>query len=640
MTSSITRPWALWISLLLAIASSGAHARGVSDHAALSAEAESVAVQDGGRVKPLGTLAYFTLLQFSGRTTCPTADGGTLTHTGWLLELLLEPERADTYPVFLIDSPEAMDSIGLAHDKPRMRFSYADLAPLRDNILQQARQWAHLEEKLRSPAQTQVLRLTHNLNQYEALRQFGDVFTAKVELPAGLVPPAASDGVAHGPFSSLLAALQVHSWEEVRAQAPLLAATCGRLAHLADALPLFPPAQGEEVWLSPAGLIELAQMNPGAVSPYIALVAHLERFYGSGGDLDEAASALAAMNAQVSESAATSRELRQIPREIWLYRLNPFYYGLLLYILAFLVAALAWAAPNRPWPYRFAVLLLTVPWAFHVYGIVLRCLIRARPPVTTLYETLLFASAVAVGIAFLCEWMVRRRIAVALGALLGAVGLFLANRYAAVDGRDTMPSLIAVLNTNFWLATHVTSVTIGYAAGLLAGAMAHLYLIGKVFGIGRGNPLAYRPLTRMVYGLICFSLVFTTVGTILGGIWANESWGRFWGWDPKENGALMIVLWELTIVHARHGGHIRETGIHMAAVFGNILIGFAWFGVNLLGVGLHSYGFTSGIHQAMGLFYAFQATMLLIGGLAWLREQQIVVVTWRPPAEPAGKSSE
>ncbi len=95
----------------------------------------------------------------------------------------------------------------------------------------------------------------------------------------------------------------------------------------------------------------------------------------------------------------------------------------------------------------------------------------------------------------------------------------------------------------------------------------------------------------MTYGVVCFATLFSFVGTVLGGIWADQSWGRFWGWDPKENGAVLIVLWCAIILHARWGGFIRQRGLMIMALFGNIVTSFSWFGVNMLGVGLHSYGF-------------------------------------------------
>ena len=116
-------------------------------------------------------------------------------------------------------------------------------------------------------------------------------------------------------------------------------------------------------------------------------------------------------------------------------------------------------------------------------------------------------------------------------------------------------------------------------------------------------------LARMVYGIVCFATLFSLVGTVLGGIWADQSWGRFWGWDPKENGALIIVLWNAVILHARWGGLVKQRGLMSLAVFGNIVTAWSWFGVNMLGIGLHSYGF---MDSAFYWLIAFVASQLLI----------------------------
>jgi hypothetical protein len=109
--------------------------------------------------------------------------------------------------------------------------------------------------------------------------------------------------------------------------------------------------------------------------------------------------------------------------------------------------------------------------------------------------------------------------------------------------------------------------------------------------------------------------LFSFVGTILGGIWADQSWGRFWGWDPKENGALLIVLWNATILHARGGGMIKERGMMAMAIFGNIVTSFSWFGVNMLGIGLHSYGW---MDKAFPWLMAFDASQVVLIVLALL----------------------
>ena len=222
-------------------------------------------------------------------------------------------------------------------------------------------------------------------------------------------------------------------------------------------------------------------------------------------------------------------------------------------------------------------------------------------------------------VAIAIEAMNRQRIAVVVATVLGAGGMFLSMKYElkeAASAGDTMPSLVAVLDTNFWLATHVTTVTMGYAAGLLAALLAHVWLIGKMFGVRLDLKQSYRSLTRMIYGVLCFGLLFSVVGTILGGIWANYSWGRFWGWDPKENGALLICIWELVILHARLGGYIRDFGLCVLSVIGGVVVVFSWWGVNLLGVGLHSYGFTEGVSMILTTIYWLEA-LLLVLAFAW-----------------------
>jgi cytochrome c biogenesis factor len=119
-------------------------------------------------------------------------------------------------------------------------------------------------------------------------------------------------------------------------------------------------------------------------------------------------------------------------------------------------------------------------------------------------------------------------------------------------------------------------------------------------------------LARMVYGIVCFATLFSFVGTILGGIWADQSWGRFWGWDPKENGALLIVLWNAVILHARWGGLIRERGLMAMAIFGNIVTSFSWFGVNMLGIGLHSYGWMDKAFPWLMAFDASQVCLIVL----------------------------
>ena len=157
-------------------------------------------------------------------------------------------------------------------------------------------------------------------------------------------------------------------------------------------------------------------------------------------------------------------------------------------------------------------------------------------------------------------------------------------------------------------------VTLGYASTFLAGFLALVYIVRGAFtsSLDRGTA---QSLARMVYGIVCFATLFSFVGTILGGIWADQSWGRFWGWDPKENGAALIVLWNAIILHARWGGLVRQRGLMVLAVFGNVVTAWSWFGVNMLGIGLHSYGFMESAFPWLIAFGSSQLVFMVIGML-------------------------
>ena len=209
-----------------------------------------------------------------------------------------------------------------------------------------------------------------------------------------------------------------------------------------------------------------------------------------------------------------------------------------------------------------------------------------------------------------------------LASVSGGVLMFISSKFQG-DG-DTMGPLVAVLDSNFWLSTHVTTIIIGYAGCCAAGVLGHVYLFVEYF---RGDTPEDKKRSRMLYGAIIgvlgFGLIFSVLGTILGGIWADYSWGRFWGWDPKENGALLIVLWTAMLFHMRIGGMIRQRGMAIGAALGIIVVMLAWFGVNLLNTGLHSYGFTEGAATVLFLYVAGQILFCIVmGKLLAYKERQ------------------
>ncbi|MBI2433717.1 MAG: cytochrome c biogenesis protein CcsA [Candidatus Hydrogenedentes bacterium] len=599
--------------------------------------AAALPIQDSGRVKPLDTYAQFTLLRFNGMRALRLPGGERLTPIAWLLNCLFYPETAKTYAHFIVDNSEAVSAAGIvAHENKRDRYSYNELLPGRERLFELARQYTQIEDKKRTPIEQQVLNLANNVFEFEQLIHFFDFAEARFRAPAGTALAQAlpeAEGVSYSEalrrapdvlltLRSQNAALSAEVLErEVQALSTLMG-EMDQAAVFAQGLALLPPRDAAvKEWRSPADMLAVAFDVSKPREETVGLVAFLEELHRLRDDRPAFRAQLAAFHEQVKQVAEARGEYQKIPIEVFFYRGKFFFYSQWLFVLSFLLIALSWLAPRRKWLDRTVLATVALPTVLLVIGISLRCIIRERPPVSTLYETILFITAVAVLMALLMEFVNRQRIAVAVGSVLGTLGMFIAYRYELKEGVDTMPSLVAVLDTNFWLSTHVTTVTTGYAAGMLSGAIAHVYILGKLFHFRKGDITFYRTLARMCYGVLCFGLLFATVGTILGGIWANYSWGRFWGWDPKENGALMIVLWNLVILHARMGRYIADLGTAMCAVVLAMIVAFSWWGVNLLGVGLHSYGFTSGIMNMLMIYWIAECAVIALGLCVYWRER-------------------
>ena len=307
----------------------------------------------------------------------------------------------------------------------------------------------------------------------------------------------------------------------------------------------------------------------------------------------------------------------------------PFYQCAILFGFVFLFGCISWMTWSEP--LANAAMSLGV-FTVVVYTIALgtRIWISGYAPVTNLYSSAIF---IGWGAAILClglEGFLRNGI----GSVLAAVTAFLALIVAMnlVDG-DTMGKLVAVLESNFWLSTHVTCVTFGYMATFVAGFLGIAYvLLGVLTDKLRGETGVL--LVKVTYGVVCFATLLSFVGTVLGGIWADQSWGRFWGWDPKENGALLIVVWNAIILHARWGGIVKSRGVALLAIGGNIVTSWSWFGVNLLGIGLHNYGFMQGVMTTLIVWAILNLGVIAIGLIPQRQWASFMPQTPQEPRQP------
>ncbi|HEV3117296.1 MAG TPA: cytochrome c biogenesis protein CcsA, partial [Gemmataceae bacterium] len=385
-------------------------------------------------------------------------------------------------------------------------------------------------------------------------------------------------------------------------------------------------------------------------------------------------------------------DMARVRTEAFFDRVEPFYQCIGLFIVVFAVGfvgmlstAFSPEAGRAIGRAAFWLALLTL--LFQSWALITRMYIQDRPPVTNLYSAAVWISWGCVLLGLSLEGLFRNGIGNIVAAVPGCLSVFLAHHLAGSG--DTLGMLQAVLDTNFWLATHVTVVTFGYVATLVAGVIGAIYVlfgmltpaiernlgaalgqlifgaicfatiigfmasmfvgvgfmasmfvgvsVGVLFAAGLG--LIYllfwfstsqvdrtlgKVLSQMLYAVLCFGTFLSFTGTVLGGLWADYSWGRFWGWDPKENGALIIVLWNALILHARWGGIVKQRGIAVLSIVGIMVVGWSFIGTNQLGVGLHSYGFSNTL--AAILVYCWAGCLALIAwsaypGRWWLNKQ-------------------
>lgn len=597
-------------------------------------------LQDGGRIKPFSTYAGFKMLGFHGARSMKVQDEAGVVYkikpTAWLMDTVFRPHIAIKLPTFRIDNSKVLEAIGVKEKGRRDRYSYEEIADGREKLIQLAQSYEPIEKKQRDPVQQQTIDLAYNIRNYEALLGYFSYARLGIRLNgtgADGVPDQrvdVSSVMATAP--DLMPKLETMKSEQGEIPPRLLSL----LQQIEDGanfskygLFMLPPVESSEKdWLSAGNAImntmtlktedpELAIKDIAATEVAIKELANGEKSFRE---------AIGKFKERTEARAEARGEFKFISLEAFYFERDFFLNALVLFLIGSISALIMWGLSQSPIAKFFYWLTLSttvIAVVLCVVAIVIRCIIMQRAPVGNLYDTVIFIGTTGVILSLVIEWISRNRFSLGIAPVLGTALIILARRYEVGDAADHLDPLVAVLDSNYWLTTHVITITLGYSSGLLAAMLSCGYVLMRGLNLDGENKGLRRSLTKAVYGNICLTVFLSLVGTVLGGIWANYSWGRFWGWDPKENGALMIVLWTLAILHARLGGIIKEWGLHLASIFTACIIAFSWWHVNFLGVGLHNYGFTAG-KNTIWVFYLVMLAFLLYGFMAMFLEKYSV----------------
>jgi cytochrome c-type biogenesis protein CcsB len=517
-------------------------------------------IQDAGRIKPLNTFAIETLQLVYGRTSykpLPKAgiDGKIVdSRPRAALEIImtwfLAPQFWDDQPIVEMKMPALKEALNL--DKTRERFTPQELFT-NDRIglvLQDLAAYRETKAKL-NPYYQSVARLENQLGVYQAVKNASLL---------RIVPPSTVAVEAAAPKDALTPKAP-DRWRSVRDLDGEMKIKFGNIAKaFVRALP------GAEL--------------PADAADGLALSSAVA-------DFETAARA---------ENPALYPDGKDIKIEVHYEELHPFRLAWILYVLSAIVMGIAWNRAGRPQGQnltRAAWLLALIAFAIHTYGFGLRMYLTGRPPVSNMYESVIWVSWGTMLFAFFFELKQRAHFVLIAGAVVATLCNIVADSVPHVLDASLQP-LEPVLRSNLWLTVHVLTITISYSAFFLAWALGNFGLVFVARGDGAGAP-RIEALTIAIYRCMQVGVVLLAAGTILGGVWADYSWGRFWGWDPKETWALIALLGYLALLHARLSGLVKSVGMLVGAVVSFNLVIMAWYGVNfVLGAGLHSYGFGAG----------------------------------------------
>ncbi|MEI8210946.1 MAG: cytochrome c biogenesis protein CcsA [Planctomycetota bacterium] len=590
----------------------------------------SLPVQHEGRIKPLSGVGAQMLKALSNKPYALTQEGHSyergqatgkkVTAAQWLMSLMAHDPWILDAPLIRIDSQALLDDLDLKRHKSNC-YSIHQITEKIDSLEDKTVQifdkprekWTFEEQKFMD-LQSKLTVFFNVWNAYEPI----DEILKKADSPERL-------GQAIEGLKPLIAKLQ--------AKNPPAIIPPRDIPERLD--PKQPPPRWEAY--APAFYEVLKNFDAKKMDNPTSQFRELTRLVRDGGvsKSKEVNAAVLAYDKMVSDKYGAISKSSKSKFEAWYEFFNPIGVAYMLYILTGLTCLLGFVVAREHFRQAaFWLCLLTL--LIHTLAIGCRIVISERPPVVNLYSASVFIGWAIVLACLIAESLFPISISLLVASVAGYLSLQVAY---GLDIGDSMPVLQAVLDTQFWLSTHVISVSLGYSATFAAGALGICIVVlyfAKSFFKGpqsqenASNRIA--TLYRISYGIVCFGIFFSFVGTVLGGLWGDDSWGRFWGWDPKENGALMIVLWNALLLHAKWDRLVGSLGFAMLAVFGNIVTAWSMFGTNILGIGLHAYGGDPGDSvRNIALFVGSQLAIIVLGAVAYVmaRSHDAVVASAR-----------
>lgn len=527
---------------------------------------KNIPVLHEGRVKPLDTFTRLTLREISGKESIDGLDSNM-----WFMETVFAPTKSYQRKIFKINNPSAITTLGLPAGQKHFNFIdiYKAFSASQD-ILQSL---LSVEEESLDPNNKYLKDLYLRFTNYMGLSRSFSFLFKDFKLPTG--DSYSYFDLKQIPESKAVPAPIQNFFQTIEDDASL-----SNLTIIHDTK--------SDLWNSPWQ--EMKNMNSVNLASW-------KNLYDSYTNINNTDFAKAASTLYVPQHKL------KFNLEILQNQISFTHWAIALYLISFL-SIFSYLIAKKEFLFELSTLSLYTGAFVHITMIIFRSIILSRPPVTNLYESILFVSITSVIVSTIYYLKTKKTIGVFLASTLGLILLFLSQGYERSG--DNFGMIVAVLDTNFWLATHVLTISIGYGCALVTSAMAHYYLLKYSSSEKEEN----KKLHSNIHLTLLFSLFFVILGTILGGIWADQSWGRFWGWDPKENGALLICLWLLWIAHAKISKHFKELSYAFFTGLTSVIVILAWFGVNLLNVGLHSYGFSNDTVITIGLFSLIEFTLL------------------------------